>query len=303
VRRHRIARGTALALAATAAGLLVASCRPAASASANDASCPPGASAEKSGCTCRADLHLVLGACVSPRIAADFCGTTAKAGARGCLALPPCEPGRARDVASGECLPRREVRALASSTGILVGDDEIVKCQAGEQLAAIPGDASAGGLRLACFAPRRMAATTCPAGSIASRAAGPARCARVTTGSRLDVARWLQAVVGPDGGEATPLLCEALERAGRRGASGARVTVALAFPDNDVTLVAASITSEGATAELASAAEHATAPMIEALRSLGGTASQASASTTVRCAAGPSAASRPVAGPENDDEK
>lgn len=293
----------ALARAAVVAAFALTSCRPASFGRSNGAGCPPGAAPGATGCTCRADLRLVLGACVSPRTAADHCGVTATATAFGCRPLPSCGAGRARDLASGACLPRREVRALATSLGILVADDEVLGCPAGGELAAAE-DPTRGDARLACLAGNAEPPTParrCPAGSLAEGSA----CAPVTDGSRVDVVRWLHDVIGPEGGEGTPLLCEALARsAGALGepALEQRVTVALSIPDNDVSLVAgtASATTNAgrATVEL----DRLLRPMLEALRSLGGTASQAAVSATVRCR-GSSAALRPVAVPENDHEK
>src|SRR6187401_2001609 len=77
---------------------------------------------------CGSDLRLLLGACVSPAVAAQACGAAAIATLDGCAARPPCEAGRARDLDTGECLPRRDTRAIATSLGILVGEDELVAC-------------------------------------------------------------------------------------------------------------------------------------------------------------------------------
>lgn len=256
----------------------------------------------------------MLGGCVAPRTAADHCGAASIATDQGCVARPPCDAGRARDLVTGECLPRRQVRALASSLGILVADDEILGCPSGGELATASGSGD-GTARLACLGARPAAspalARACPAGAVA--VAGET-CARVFDGARVDVARWLHAVVGADGGEGAPPLCGALARsAGALGALADRplhpwLTVTLSFPDNDVSLVVADarvgppvVAGADTTVEL----HRAITPMIEALRSLGGTASQASIATAVRCAAasGKSAAVRPSPVPENDDEK
>lgn len=246
--------------------------------------CPPGAELGRSGCTCRPDLRPVLGACVSLRTAADFCGPTALPTDLGCSPRPPCEPGRALDLGSGACLPRLEVRAIAVGLGILVGDDQRVGCPRGGLLAA-SSDGAGGPSKLGCIqGPSAPPGRTCPAGAVA---AADGSCVRVYDGRSVDVAGWLHAVVAPAPPAASPL-CEALARgpdalsSQRPAASGAGVS--LVFPDNDVSQVRLSSTAP----EL----ERAFSPMIEALRSLGGTASQAALSLRVSCA--------PVPGPDNE---
>lgn len=273
----------------------------------SDGACPPGARLVGGACACRADLRLVLGACVSPRTAADRCGSTAiptvDGSSGGCVARAPCAAGRARDVVSGLCLPRRDVRALASSVGILVAEDEVLACPSGAELVAVADDPRGRAPRLACLPAGEEAPTrTCAAGAIDTAGA----CVRVAGHGRVDVARWVHAVIGVEGGEGAPLLCAAIARSpGAVGAAPAdeRVSVALVFPDNDVTQVSAEV--HGTSVD----AEPVVAPLIEALRALGGVASQASVATTVRCTAGrtsktgASATVRPAAVPENPHEE
>ena len=114
---------------------------------------------------CRSDLRLVLGACVSPVIAEQACGTGSIATIDGCAARPPCEPGRARDLSTSECLARRDVRALASSLGILVSPDETLGCPDGGDLAT--GNVEQGAPRLGCLPPPGPQERACPLGSIA----------------------------------------------------------------------------------------------------------------------------------------
>jgi hypothetical protein len=241
----------------------------------------------------------VLGACTSARTAAAFCGPAAVAAATGgCAPRAPCEPGQALDLGSGACLPRREVRAIAVGLGILVGDDELVGCPREGGVLAADGDSASGPSRLGCL-PRLPAAPTptCAAGQIA---APNGACAQVQGRSTVDVARWAQAALGSDGARPSPL-CEALARSGLEppAASATSSLVSLVFPDNDVSLV-----TFRAAAEL----ERALAPLIEALRSFGGTASQASVTVRVDCAAAAGAlghpGERPAAlTPENDHGK
>jgi len=228
---------------------------------------------------CRPDLRLVLGACVSPAIAAQICGAASFATLDGCAARETCEPGRARDLTTGECLPRREVRALASSLGILVNADETLVCPGGGELAT--GNIEEAAPRLGCLPPPDPRPRACPGGSIAD-ASGT--CLRFVEAERIDVVRWLHAAVGADGGAAAPPLCAALRRSvgalAVAGIADVRVEVALSFPDNDVSRVTARVRGSGArTVEL----EQVVAPMVEALRSAGGTASQTAISTAVAC--------------------
>ena len=201
------------------------------------------------------------------------------------------------------------MRNLAASLGILVADDELLGCPAGSELASVTGDQDEGSARLGCLPRPSPALVThaCPAGSV--RAAG--RCIRVIgrsaagrSESEIDVVRWVEAAIGPDGGAGAPPLCSAWGRApaflGSATPTDARFVVTLLFPDNDVSLVVAE--TRGPDAAAATELERALRPMIEALRALGGTARQATVSTTVRCLR--SASARPSSLPaENDHER
>lgn len=222
---------------------------------------------------------------------------------------PPCERGRARDVDSGVCLARREVRAIAVSLGMRVVEEEVLVCPSGAELTFAGGTESAGGApRLTCVSTAAPARERCAAGAVP----GPGRgCTPVlergtsTSELRVDVQRWLDGVVGVDAAAASPLLCDAL---GARLPEGVRLTVSLAFPDNDVSQVildVRGVTTSGssdaaATADLAAAVS----PLVDALRSFGGTASLAAAARTVACRAdkrgesGETGRMRPS--PEND---
>jgi hypothetical protein len=117
----------------------------------------------------------------------------------------------------------------------------------------------------------------------------------VFDGSRVDVAGWLRAAVGGEGTDAPPL-CESLARGpGALGPPRPASVVSLVFPDNDVSLVRATSTAE---------LEGVLAPMTDALRSLGGTASLAALSVRVLCRKKEGTEEeRPAAiTPENDHE-
>ena len=162
-----------------------------------------------------------------------------------------------------------------------MAEDETLVCHEGGELTTGTVDAAPPGPRLGCL-PRLEAAhgARCPAGSLAEGAA----CRPVRSSQGVDVGAWLRSVIGPEGGPAAPPLCDALARSA--GALAVPVSVdvqvelTLLFPDNDVSQVSATVRGSGATtAEL----EQVLAPLIEALRSLGGTADQAALATTVRC--------------------
>ena len=202
------------------------------------------------------------------------------------------------------------MRNLAASLGILVADDDLLGCPAGSELASVTGEQDEGSPRLGCLprpAPRTPHSRV--SGGLCSGPAGACACSGAArrAGARrreIDVARWVEAAIGPDGGAGAPPLCSAWGRApaflGSATPTDARFVVTLLFADNDVSLVVAE--TRGPDAAAATELDRALRPMIEALRALGGTASQASVSTTVRCLR--SAGARPSSLPaENDHEK
>lgn len=266
---------------------------------------------------CRDDLRLLVGACVAPRIAEDHCGPSAIATAVDCAPRPSCEPGRPRDLVNGECLPHRDARAIATASGILIAEDERLECEAGGELVVGARD-SRGALAVGCIPPVKSASSSsrdtapsarCPAGSV--RVPSGAECTRVIAGSsrrdaRVDVVRWLQAVIGVEGGPAAPPLCEALARAPRSlGSSGSgsrtQMSLSIVFQDNDMSALVWSLRLRGTitppdpavTVELS----RAVAPLMEALRALGGASSQGAVESSValNCAGGVSDVVRPVA--------
>jgi hypothetical protein len=313
---HRWNVTLAVAFASLGAALATAACGPALrGAASNEASCPPGAQLVRTGCACRSDLRLVLGACTSSRIADATCGAAAKPDGDRCLPRAACERGRARDLRSGECLPAREVRAIAVAGGMLVADDERLTCPTGRELAVATGDPNGHSARLGCVPrPAPASGPACPAGAIASSGGA---CMRVYErapssgeGARVDVGQWLEAVVGPDGGDGAPPLCGALARGAATldpaAAPDLRLAVSLVFPDNDVSLVAfrggdAGGAARGPSPAVTAELDRFLQPRIEALRALGGTASLASITTVVRCAQ-PRAAEPTRVGAENDPE-
>ncbi|MBX3190150.1 MAG: hypothetical protein KF819_24195 [Labilithrix sp.] len=226
---------------------------------------------------CPADLHEVLGACVSAKVAAAYCGATQvpSRDRRTCVARPLCEAGRAVDLlsATGACLPRREVRALAAESGIGAAADAVIGCDEGAVLVAGLG-------RVGCLDESLLST---PRDRAPSRGA-----VEGVEGRRpVDVARWARSAIGVDGASGAPALCEALAREPGALASGAkeggkegeaRIAIALTLPNNDLSAVFAEarylerrggwerLSEAEATAEL----DRVVGPMVEALRRLAG---------------------------------
>ena len=283
------------------------------------AGCPRSAIGDAaSGCTCAGDAVLVAGACVSPAFADAYCGK----GARfrdGACAFRGCPDAQLLDVATGACVSSRTVRELAGAQHVAVLAHEGLACTApatpvvdGSRVACVPASALCPrGTRLARAGGRCDPGVACRAGEIADPE-GPRCVALLAEGSRtaayaVDVGAWARAVLGPDGGDGSPSLCQPL--ALRPAAFGidarrtieARIAIEIRFPENDVTLARATVdaTDTATGAQLPSAAialvEASVRGLVDTLRALGGEASAAATKTTVRCAV--AAADRPFAVP------
>jgi hypothetical protein len=252
------------------------------------------------------------GACVPPSLAAAYCGKAASYGEAACVPAE-CSWGGPADLATGACLSTSAVREIAAGAGLTVGAEDSVGCESGSllsveggRLGCVPEEGSCGrGARWVeggCSPPN-----TCPPG----RLAGHAGCEGfLTAGGRdgqgvlVDVGAWTRLAIGPDGGEGAPGVCAPIAQrpwlfSGLEGAAPTelRLVFALVFPDNDVTRVHVQVT--GAKPLGTDFLERTAAPLVEALRSLGGTATAASVTTTVRCPLGN--ASPPVARPLEGD--
>jgi len=242
------------------------------------AACGPSAATVRSASGARPGCQPLAGGCAPLAIAQAFCGGRFVATEAGCARRPPCEKGRARDLATGECLPRREVRALAMEIGMPATEDDVVVCESGELVGSV-SDRS-GPRRLGCLPDVLVLEERPPAG-------GPRR-----RGGSLDVVHWTTANFGADGAsEGGKALCAALARqpgALASPASELRAELSLAFPDNDVSqvvlrtrILAAQPGISGS--EAATELERVVGPMVEALRGIGGSASEATLSTRIRC--------------------
>jgi hypothetical protein len=106
----------------------------------------------------------------------------------------------------------------------------------------------------------------------------------------IDVARWSRLAVGADGGEGSAWFCPAVRQIAASEIAlspGARdsvsMTIELKFPGSDVTEVTSSVASIGGATRLGMVGSRALAPLLDALRSMGGAASAQTVTTTVRC--------------------
>ncbi|MDB4941540.1 MAG: hypothetical protein JWP97_1074 [Labilithrix sp.] len=235
----------------------------------------PGPAASPSRARCPAELRVLAGACVAPAVADAACGPRAASSAEGCERRAPCDAGRARDLARGQCLALRETRLLAIGAGILLqnGDEVLVCPDAGELVTGVADGAA----RLGCLPPPAASPESCPPGSVRNGAA----CRPVVDhAGKVDVPAWVHDVLGADGGAGAAPLCRGLQESvlalAAPGSTEVTVEVALTFPDNDVSQVTFEARGPG---EL----EHAVAPLVEALRALGGESSVAGATARVRC--------------------
>ncbi len=222
----------------------------------------------------------LLGGCVALAVAEAHCGGLLRPGQKdeGCVEREPCGRGRARELTTGECLARRDVRGLASEIGLVAGEEEELACEGGELVASISSE-GVGLRRLGCIArPTR----------VPTKEAIP-----FERGRLVDVTRWAAEVLGADGGPAAKPLCDALTRSPgvlASSSSEVRAEIGLTFPDNDVSqvIVRSRLLAPEAgipPIEAARELERVLAPMIEALRSLGGTAPATAATllTRVKC--------------------
>jgi hypothetical protein len=252
---------------------------------------------------CAAHTFPLAGACVSEDDARAYCGKVATPEAGGC-APSSCPAGDPLDLASGECVPRLKLRKLAATRNVDRVDDAVLGCAKdgaalsveGSNVACIPRKAQCG--RGAHWSDDRCHPDpACPPGSVPDRAGTCVGVSHRENGENvLDVGTWIRAVVGPDGGEGTAAICGPIVArpwlAGvvAHGNAVLEVEVDMVFPDNDV--AHARVTAKASrrfdphTAEPASLSmvTEELEPLWKALRSLGGVASAASASTEVHCA-------------------
>jgi hypothetical protein len=253
----------------------------------------PIAGARANACNeCAPDLVRLAGACVTPRVADAYCGKGARFAGGRCV-YRACAAGQLLDLATGECAASRSVRALASSSPAACARGEAPVLE-GSRLACV---------REPLLCPRGtrphgdacVVADRCGAGEVEAEsgacesiaAASPSHAAHV-----VDVARWLRAVVGADGGEGRRDLCAPL--ALRSGGAARKLTIAIAlrFPANQVADAHAAVAAFDAETHVAAQPETVAsvraivAPLVDALRALGGESSAAALDVAVTCSLG-----------------
>lgn len=204
--------------------------------------------------------NVILGACVESKVARTS-----------------CERGRARNLDDGTCLPTRDTRDLARSTGVFVDDHDVIECEA-------PSDelvASAALAKIACVAREASPPTSssCPARSVREGHG----CAPLDRGGTVELATWSRAAAAE--------VCARLVRSPAAIAlSDVRFEVELtaSVPNNDLSqgFVRAKIRPSASPPDLAS--------IDDALRRLGGTASSSETTATAICAA---SSRRPISVP------
>ncbi|CAN5471970.1 hypothetical protein BH09MYX1_BH09MYX1_11700 [soil metagenome] len=265
--------------------------------------CPTGASSDGAGgCKCDDGATAFFGACMGDSTLPEYCGTAARPREAGC-ALVPCESSAVLDRASGVCLPVGSQRAIAKLLGIGLYEEETLGCDEGLLLVARGATAACAPIEQTCaigMRARKDPTTTscapipvCGAGALYS--AADDRCVRVVTklddGPLFDVAQWMRAAFGADGGEGTTAVCSALRSEGHFGTRSE--------DDFFVTIELRMMGSETANAELRlqvgsggsspnfeaarSIVDRALRLPMGALRAIGGLANAASASSSVRC--------------------
>jgi hypothetical protein len=229
-----------------------------------------------------------------------------------------CAAEEVLDAASGACLPEATQYAGATACspprapvvvngrGVCVVRD--AACPRGTrriERSAPPVVASGDGRRSGGTAASGAACErppTCPPGAIAdSDGCRPlATIGRRNGSPRIDLGAWVSAVLGVDGGPATPDVCRPLWLHAEAfapavgGPAIARIRVTLSVPDQDVSRVhvdaAGEVQSEGGarpfTAEAQAVVADSLATLVEPLRGLGGDASTAAVELALECPVG-----------------
>jgi hypothetical protein len=284
------------------------------------ASCPAESTRTRGECACAPGLRALHGACVSAAESEAYCGSSAR-WIGGQCAPRVCPEGHPVDAVGGACVPTRALRGIALRERIPLEEDQTLGCHDGSALISDGSHATCVPRATTCARGTRWAgaacaaARSCPVGAVVSGAGCEPLGIRGAAGDgyTVDVSRWALAVLGPDGGAGSAVLCRPLEQ--NPGALGIvpgtsgrlRITIELLFPNNDVTQVAARIDAteeaERVEPDPEGHPEHATAPatravphegsrlataavqsLTAALRALGGTSSAASLTRTVHCA-------------------
>jgi hypothetical protein len=200
-------------------------------------------------CRCLPGRTLVGGQCLSPTLAATYCGPGYKL-ENGACSQAACRPGDELDHASGMCIPHEQVNQVARDMGVTVGAGQKLGCPPGQKLVLDGPNAACVPLAQTCapdeaFDGRACVklAKSCPEGAAWDEAQG--RCVEFAKqspekGLAVDVGQWAFANFGPDGGNGTLRFCNAFTKKpwafGVNEGSSAllRVAVKLTFPDAQI---------------------------------------------------------------------
>ncbi|MBI4703621.1 MAG: hypothetical protein HY744_21125 [Deltaproteobacteria bacterium] len=256
----------------------------------------------RNGCVCAAARIPLGGQCLTREAANAFCGRGYVYGERGCVRLA-CAAGEEIDEATGRCLPKSTVDAVAQGMGVEVGAGEKLGCPPGYRL-VIDGD------KAACVPPEQICAPDeiwsgqacvkaqqCPPGWAWDVA--KSGCVQFARGGdekpAVDVAQWAQANYGPDGGSGAPAFCSQLARkpwsfgVAEGQSTLVQVAVMLAFPGGEVAQAAVKTAPSYAVLpgpvppKGVAAVEQAAEAVLAPLRAGGGRATAEALTTTVKC--------------------
>lgn len=196
----------------------------------------------------------------------------------------PCPANTVIDQETGVCLPSGSIRAIAEGMEIPLLADETLGCSEGARLVL-------GGSHAACVP---VESTCGPGARWEKKGCVPDRPdARVVQGGIVDVAAWVRAYLGPDGGFGSSFLCGDFARSPWTLTAGTDVrfvlgmSVELRIPNNDLTEAVARLEAFDATTGQPIPGEILQARvdrLISGLRGLGGTARASAVSTRIRCA-------------------
>lgn len=259
--------------------------------------CPPGAKADGTGgCTCTDGVTAFFGACMGAEALPAFCGKAARPNLGGCTFVA-CRPGEVLERVSGVCLPTGSQRVMAKALGVGLYDDETLGCDGDSVLVARGDTAACAPIDQSCGAgmrPKKDAGCVplgaCAAGTVYGAAED--RCVRVVSalddGVLVDLAQWMVAVFGPDGGEGTSTVCGPLRADGRLGVTtedDVSITLEIRAIGNEIANadLRLSVTSPGAMESARAIVDRALRAPMSALRALGGLSNAASATSRVHC--------------------
>jgi hypothetical protein len=255
-------------------------------------------------CRCLPGRELVGGHCLSPRVASTYCGPGYHFQNGGCYPNQ-CRAGAELDQQTGMCIPRERVNQVAGNMGVNVGAGQKLGCPEGQKLVIDGPNAACVPLAQTCARDEAFdgkscvkIAAACPNGSAWDTAEG--RCVEFarespSEGLAVNVAQWIYASYGPDGGNGTLAFCNVFAKKPwsfgiNEGSSAVvRVAVTAAFPEGQIARgtveTAATFAASGhpvapkGAAEVQAAATHLLAPLVEQ----GGRAASSTVTTTVKC--------------------